>query len=99
MDGCPICLSEFETNYALIPDLDCNCIYAVHDECWEKWNYTCIYCRTYTIHNTIEDLVEVYSRLQQRKNRVRALVAIVFYILYFTFVKIAKAYGFSQILP
>ena len=99
MDGCPICLSEFETNYALIPHLDCNCVYAVHDECWEKWNYTCIYCRTYTIINTIEDLSYSYSRLEQRKNRVRALVAIVFFILYFTYVKIARAYGFSQILP
>ena len=99
MDGCPICLSEFETNYALIPDLDCNCIYAVHQECWEKWNYTCIYCRTYTITNTFEDLAEVYYRLNRRKNHVRMIVVIVFYILYFTFVKIARTYGFSQILP
>ena len=42
---CYICLSEFETDYALIPELSCSCIIVVHQGCWIKWNGTCIYCR------------------------------------------------------
>ena len=42
---CYICLSDFETDYALIPELSCSCIIVVHQVCWIKWNGTCIYCR------------------------------------------------------
>ena len=45
MEVCQICLLDFETDHALIPDLDCGCILIVHEECWERWNDTCIYCR------------------------------------------------------
>lgn len=99
MDGCPICLCEFDTNYAIIPDLYCNCIYIVHEDCWKQWNDTCIYCRSHTIIHTIDDLSEVQSRINRCKNRIRLSIAIVFYMMLFTYIKFLKAYGFNQILP
>jgi hypothetical protein len=45
MEVCKICLLDFETDHAFIPELDCDCILIVHEECWERWNETCIYCR------------------------------------------------------
>ena len=48
MDCCPICLCDFESDYAFIPELQCSCVYYLHQECWNKWNNTCIYCRENT---------------------------------------------------
>lgn len=42
---CYICLLDFENDYAHIPSLECGCIIIVHQECWDQWNNTCIYCR------------------------------------------------------
>jgi hypothetical protein len=44
---CIICLSNFETNEALIPELRCSCILVVHEECWDQWTGACLYCREY----------------------------------------------------
>lgn len=45
---CPICLTTFETDAALIPQLQCNCIFVVHPDCWNKWTQQCLYCRDQT---------------------------------------------------
>lgn len=46
---CAICLSEFQADFALIPELDCNCIVVVHEECWDQWSGLCLYCRNTAI--------------------------------------------------
>jgi|LakMenEpi03Aug12_release.lakeMendotaPanAssembly.Ray.scaffolds.fasta_scaffold841821_1 hypothetical protein len=43
--NCIICLQTFETNYAYIPILNCDCIFITHNECWDKWTGDCLYCR------------------------------------------------------
>ena len=42
---CAICLLEFQEDSAYVPDLGCHCTFIVHEECWERWNGTCLYCR------------------------------------------------------
>ena len=42
---CAICLSGFEEDMALIPELTCNCILIVHEACWDQWTGICLYCR------------------------------------------------------
>ena len=85
MGVCPICLSEFETDFAIIPELDCNCMYVVHEECWDQWNYSCIYCRSYTISNTFDNLSEIYSRANKCKNKVKLLILVWFFLLFFIY--------------
>lgn len=43
--NCIICLEPFETQYAFIPELNCECMFITHDECWLKWTGDCLYCR------------------------------------------------------
>jgi len=46
---CMICLSDFNADFAHIPELDCSCTIIVHEECWNKWSGSCLYCRTTNI--------------------------------------------------
>jgi hypothetical protein len=66
MDTCPICFCEFETDYAIVPELLCDCVYIVHEECWNQWNATCIYCRNRTVRVTLTTLSDVHERRMRR---------------------------------
>jgi len=61
MEVCKICLLDFETDHAHIPELDCGCVLIVHEECWERWNETCIYCRR---PGTVEIIAIAYPPIQ-----------------------------------
>ena len=43
--NCIICLEPFETYYAFVPELNCECIFITHEDCWSKWTGDCLYCR------------------------------------------------------
>lgn len=77
MDCC-ICLNEFETDYAYIPELPCSCIIIVHEECWERWNGRCLYCRM--------DIQEAYPVLHNdyAKKRLLGMAILVCLILFFS---------------
>ena len=63
---CPICLTTFETDAALIPQLVCSCVFVVHPDCWLKWNQACLYCRTEIIQEPIIELqnIDRYYKLR-----------------------------------
>lgn len=42
---CAICLLEFQEDSAYVPDLGCHCTFIVHEECWNRWTGSCLYCR------------------------------------------------------
>ena len=38
-------MEQFVTDDALIPEIDCDCVFVVHPECWVQWTGVCLYCR------------------------------------------------------
>jgi hypothetical protein len=80
MEVCKICLLDFETDHAHIPDLDCECILIVHEECWERWNDTCIYCRQ---PGTVEIIAIAYpeERIQTSYCYIYVVVLLMYIIM------------------
>jgi hypothetical protein len=42
---CMICLSDLPPESEFIPPLNCSCTMIVHEECWNQWSGSCLYCR------------------------------------------------------
>lgn len=87
MHSCPICLSDLELKLAYRPTLGCHCKYFLHEECWNKWNGTCIYCRKTVPGYPIIMLAEYiyYRRVEQEqliKKVIELLIGILIYYMY-----------------
>ena len=78
---CPICLTNFDSDSALIPELNCSCVFVVHEQCWSKWTNDCLYCRNQEVVYTAEP-IRLYRPIIFSKYRF--MLGII--IMYFTFV-------------
>ena len=74
---CPICLTNFDSDSALIPELNCSCVFVVHEECWNKWTNDCLYCRNQEIVYTAEP-IRLYQRPLDTKYRVTLSIIIIY---------------------
>jgi hypothetical protein len=73
---CPICLTTFETDEALIPQLQCSCVFVVHPECWIKWNQACLYCRNGIDHDEPAQMIQVQNI--DRYYKIRILFSVLY---------------------
>jgi len=79
---CPICLTNFDSDSALIPELNCSCVFVVHEECWNKWTNNCLYCRNQDIVYTAEP-ARLYQPTLQFKYRVTKFICIMYFAFMF----------------
>jgi hypothetical protein len=82
---CPICLTKFETDEALIPELQCNCIFVVHAECWNKWTRECLYCRGQPARVKIIEIRvnPVYETYKKQLLMIGIVYLVIMYIIWY----------------
>jgi len=78
---CPICLTNFDSDSALIPELNCSCLFVVHEECWNNWTKKCLYCRNQPGFLTAQPI-----RLNRESLYFKIKFSIFVCVIYFTFV-------------
>ena len=78
---CPICLTNFDSDSALIPELNCSCVFVVHEECWNKWTNNCLYCRFQPVY-----IMPQSRRLYQQSLSLKCRSSVMLCLLYFMFI-------------
>ena len=83
---CMICLSDFQADFAHIPELDCSCTIIVHEECWEQWSGTCLYCRNTNNIVVPAPINRPMPLINKLKTMMAYIIWAILFIIYFRFI-------------